>query len=148
VGLVAYRVLVVPSLRELDARRVATETAEDRLGAALAHLHRGDLVQAEAAGSGVAGGAGNALGGAVGALEVVGRRIQESSTDVAGAATAVNRIAAELASSSSEQAASVVEITAAMEELARTAGQIADSARAQAELAERGETTGHRGAAA
>jgi methyl-accepting chemotaxis protein len=148
IGMAVYRVLVLPSLRELDVRRAATASAEERLGGALAELQRGDLVRAEDAGRGVAGTAGESLVGAVGALEVVGRRIQVSSNDVAGAATAVNRIAAELASSSSEQAASVVEITAAMEELARTAGQIADSARAQAELAERGEATGHHGAAA
>ncbi len=148
IALVAYRTLVVPSLRELDARRTATSMAEERLGSALGHLHRGDLVHAEQEGKDIAGEAGVALVGAVGALEVIGRRIQTSSTDVAAAATAVNRIAAELASSSSEQAASVVEITAAMEELARTAGQIADSARAQAELAERGELIGHVGATA
>jgi len=97
-GLVAYRALVVPSLRELDARRAATAVAEERLGSALAHLHHGDLVRAEGVGGGVAGEAGVALVGAVGALEVIGRRIQVSSTDVAAAATAVNRIAAELAS--------------------------------------------------
>ncbi|HEY0783632.1 MAG TPA: methyl-accepting chemotaxis protein, partial [Thermoanaerobaculia bacterium] len=47
-----------------------------------------------------------------------------------------------------EQAASVVEITAAMEELARTAGQIADNASIQADLAEKAEENGDTGAAA
>ncbi len=146
--LVAYRALVVPSLRELDGRIAATAAAEVDLGEALERLHTGDLVSATASGGKVPGSAGASFVGAIGALEVVGQRIQASSSDVAGAATAVNRIAAELASSSSEQAASVVEITAAMEELARTAGQIADSARSQAALADRGESTGHHGAAA
>src|SRR5258705_3358861 len=94
-GLLVYRALVVPSLRELDARRTATAMAEERLGSALGQLHRGDLARAEQEGSGVAGQAGVALVGAVGALEVIGRRIQVSSTDVAAAATAGNRVAAE-----------------------------------------------------
>lgn len=147
-ALVLYRALVVPSLRELDARQAATNAAAARLGAALEHLRAGDLVNAGREAAAVPGNAGVALAGAVGALEVIAQRIQGGSTDVAAAASSVNRIAGELASASSEQAASVVEITAAMEELARTAGQIADSARAQAELAERGEQVGHRGAAA
>ncbi|MEO8504905.1 MAG: methyl-accepting chemotaxis protein [Acidobacteriota bacterium] len=148
VALLLYRFLVVPSMRELEARHSATRSALDHLGKALEHVRAGDLVHAGREASDVPGRAGASLAGAIGALEVIAQRIQGGSTDVAGAATAVNRIAAELASASSEQAASVVEITAAMEELARTAGQIADSARAQAELAERGEQIGHRGASA
>ena len=119
-----------------------------RLAASLAELAAGDLVRAERAAAELPERLAAALATALAPLEVLAQRIQRSSVEVAGSASAVKRIASELAAGSSQQAASVVEITAAMEELAQTASQIAGNAEAQAELARRGEASGDEGAAA
>ncbi len=121
------------------------EGSERTLVAALGRLRAGDLVNCSEHARSLPGRLSQALGNAVNSLDVLAQQIQASSIEVASAANSVNEIASELASGSSEQAASVVEITAAMEELARTAGQIADNAASQADLAQTAEESGNAG---
>jgi methyl-accepting chemotaxis protein len=121
------------------------EAVEKALIVALDRLRTGDLVNCARQARELPGRVAEAFALSTDALETLGRQIQESSLDVAGAAHQVNEISADLASGSSEQAASVVEITAAMEELARTAAQIAENAFVQAELAQAAEESGNAG---
>ncbi|HEY0408841.1 MAG TPA: methyl-accepting chemotaxis protein, partial [Candidatus Dormibacteraeota bacterium] len=144
-----YTRVVYRSQQHLRAR---VESAEERhegiertLVAALDRLRAGDLVNCSEHARALPGRLALTLGNAVNALDVLAQQIQSSSIEVASAANAVNEIASELASGSSQQAASVVEITAAMEELARTAGQIADNAASQADLAQTAEESGNAG---
>ena len=124
------------------------DTHRVRIVDSLTELAAGDLVRSRQQAEQLPPDDAAALATALGPLEVLAQRIQRSSVEVSGAASAVKRIASELAAGSSEQAASVVEITAAMEQLAQTASQIAGNAEAQADLARRGETTGDAGSAA
>jgi methyl-accepting chemotaxis protein len=121
---------------------------EKTLVQALERLRAGDLVNCADRSRELPGRLAMTFSNATNALDVLAQQIQASSVEVASAANAVNEIASELASGSSQQAASVVEITAAMEELARTAGQIADNAATQAELAQKAEESGNVGKAA
>lgn len=130
------------------ARAAADAVDRQRLAVSLGELAAGDLVRAGRAAEPLPAELAAALATALAPLEVLALRIQRSSVEVAGSASAVKRIASELAAGSSQQSASVVEITAAMEELAQTASQIAGNAEAQAELARRGEAIGDEGAAA
>lgn len=139
---------VLAAARRAPAEQRDIEADRVRLAASLEELATGDLVRAGRVARGLPDRLAAALASALVPLEVLARRIQHSSVEVAGSAGAVKRIASELAAGSSQQSASVVEITAAMEELAQTASQIAGNAEAQAELARHGEATGDEGAAA
>ncbi|HSS75844.1 MAG TPA: methyl-accepting chemotaxis protein, partial [Thermoanaerobaculia bacterium] len=133
-------------LRErVESSEVRHEGIERTLMQALDRLRAGDLVNCSELARSLPGRLAQVLGNAVNALDVLAQQIQSSSIEVASAANSVNEIASELASGSSQQAASVVEITAAMEELARTAGQIADNAASQADLAQTAEESGNAG---
>src|SRR6476659_8954618 len=133
-------------LRErVESVEVRHEGIERTLVQALDRLRAGDLVNCSEHARSLPGRLAQVLGNAVNSLDVLAQQIQSSSIEVASAANAVNEIASELASGSSQQAASVVEITAAMEELARTAGQIADNAASQADLAQTAEESGNAG---
>jgi methyl-accepting chemotaxis protein len=121
---------------------------EASLAEALDLLRSGDLVNSQARSEELPDQLRAAFSSSAAALDVLAQQIQESSIEVAAAANSVNQIASELASGSSQQAASVVEITAAMEQLARTASQIAENAASQADLTERAEESGDKGAAA
>jgi methyl-accepting chemotaxis protein len=118
---------------------------EKTLVQALDRLRAGDLVNCSERSRELPGRLATTFSTATNSLDVLAQQIQASSVEVASAANAVNEIASELASGSSQQAASVVEITAAMEELARTAGQIAENAASQADLAQRAEESGNIG---
>jgi len=145
---VAALALALPGARRV--RAAVADEGEERalLAGALEELGAGDLVSARAAAAGLPRPDAETFATALAPLEVLARRIQGSSVEVAGAANAVKRIASELAAGSSEQSASVVEITAAMEELAQTASQISGNAGAQVDLARHGEAAGDAGAAA
>ncbi|HKV07531.1 MAG TPA: methyl-accepting chemotaxis protein [Thermoanaerobaculia bacterium] len=134
--------------REVPESRASWETLEAELIAAFEQLGAGDLVRTEEHTRGLPARLSRISEAASEALSHLAQQIQDSSIEVASAADAVNEIAAELASGSSEQAASVVEITAAMEQLARTAGQIAENATRQADLAGKAEMSGDAGSAA
>jgi len=133
-------------LRErVESSELRHEGIERTLMQALDRLRAGDLVNCSELARSLPGRLAQVLGNAVNSLDVLAQQIQSSSIEVASAANSVNEIASELASGSSQQAASVVEITAAMEELARTAGQIADNAASQADLAQTAEESGNAG---
>jgi methyl-accepting chemotaxis protein len=132
----------------LAAAGQRSRAVEESLAEALDLLRSGDLVASQAHSDALPAQLHDSYVGATAALDILAQQIQESSVEVAAAANSVNLIATELASGSSEQAASVVEITAAMEQLARTASQIAGNAASQAELTERAEESGNKGAAA
>lgn len=146
--LVVLAAAVAVALRRAPAAQRDVDADRERLVASFEELATGDLVRSGRVASGLPGRLASALASALVPLEVLARRIQHSSVEVAGSAGAVKRIAAELAAGSSQQSASVVEITAAMEELAQTAAQIAGNADAQADLARHGAVTGDEGAAA
>ena len=134
--------------RRLPVEESRLESLDTSLGETFVQLGAGDLVRALDASRRLPPRVAAVFSGSAEALSRLAQQIQDSSVEVASAASSVNHIASELAAGSSEQAASVVEITAAMEELARTASQIADSASRQAELAARAEESGDSGAAA
>jgi methyl-accepting chemotaxis protein len=151
-SLAVYGRVVYRSQQSLRDRVEATEDhrvdVEKSLVEALERLRAGDLYNCSEQSRSLPGRLSLAFANATNALDVLAQQIQASSIEVASASNAVNEIASELASGSSEQAASVVEITAAMEELARTAGQIADNAASQADLAHKAEESGNAGQAA
>jgi methyl-accepting chemotaxis protein len=151
-GALSYYLWVYTYFRKLELKvpesRQRWERLEGELIAAFEQLGAGDLVRSLEHTEALPTRLSRISEAASEALSHLAQQIQDSSIEVASAADAVNEIAAELASGSSEQAASVVEITAAMEELARTAGQIAENATRQADLAGKAEMSGDAGSAA
>ncbi|HSF40727.1 MAG TPA: methyl-accepting chemotaxis protein [Thermoanaerobaculia bacterium] len=151
-GTLSYYLWVYTYFRRLELQvpesREAWDTLEGELITAFEQLGAGDLVRSLEHTQGLPARLSGISEAASEALSHLAQQIQDSSIEVASAADAVNEIASELASGSSEQAASVVEITAAMEELARTAGQIAENATRQADMAGRAEMSGDAGSAA
>lgn len=151
-GALSYYVLVYTYFRGLERQlpenRESWGKLENELITAFEQLGAGDLVRSLEHTRGLPERLSKISEAASESLSYLAQQIQDSSIEVASAADAVNEIASELASGSSEQAASVVEITAAMEELARTAGQIAENATRQADLAGKAETSGDAGSAA
>jgi methyl-accepting chemotaxis protein len=133
---------------EVESAERRGQAVEGSLIEALDLLRSGDLVASQTQAESLLGQLRSAYSSATAALDALAQQIQESSIEVAGAASSVSQIASDLASGSSQQAASVVEITAAMEQLARTASQIAENAASQADLTGRAEESGDKGAAA